>query len=143
MNKTYMIKAEEVTRSWFIVDAADKVLGRLASRVATVLCGKHKTCFTPHVDCGDGVIVINAKKIRLTGRKSAQKTYKAYSGYPGGLRYKTYEDMITKKPEKVIRLAVKNMLPKTKLGYRMIKRLKVYTDDKHDQKAQNPKLMQV
>ncbi len=141
--KTYLAKDSEVTRSWFVVDANDRVLGRLATHVATVLRGKHKTSFTPHVDCGDGVIVINAKKIKVTGRKMEQKLYKFYSGYPGGLKEKNLDTMLRNKPTKVIMLAVKNMLPKNKIGRQMIKRLKVYADDKHEQQAQKPKELKI
>lgn len=141
--KTYMAKKEEIKRKWFIVDARDKVLGRMATSIATVLCGKHKTCFTPHVDCGDGVIVINAKNIKVTGKKMQQKMYKTYSGYPGGLKETAMETMLERKPTKIVMLAVKNMLPKNKLGHLMIKRLKVFSDDKHDHQAQNPKELKV
>ena len=141
--KTYLAKDSEVTRNWFVVDANDKILGRLATQVATVLRGKHKTSFTPHVDCGDGVVVINAKNIKVTGRKMEQKLYKFYSGYPGGLKEKNLDTMLRNKPTKVIRLAVKNMLPKNKIGRQMIKRLKVYADDKHEQQAQKPKELKI
>ncbi len=141
--KTYLAKDSEVTRTWFVVNAKDKILGRLATQVATVLRGKHKTSFTPHVDCGDAVIVINAKNIRVTGRKMEQKLYKFYSGYPGGLKEKNLDTMLRNKPTKVIRLAVKNMLPKNKIGRQMIKRLKVYADDKHEQQAQKPKELKI
>ncbi|MFH1753823.1 MAG: 50S ribosomal protein L13 [Candidatus Omnitrophota bacterium] len=141
--KTYLAKDSEVTRSWFVVDAKDKVLGRLATQIATVLRGKHKTSFTPHVDCGDGVIVINAKELKVTGKKMEQKLYKTYSGYPSGLKEKTLETMLASKPTKVIMLAVKNMLPKNKIGAKMIKRLKVYADGKHDQQAQKPKELKI
>ena len=141
--KTYLAKPSEVTRSWFIVDAKGKVLGRLATSIATVLRGKHKVSFTPHLDCGDGVIVINAKGIRVTGRKMQQKMYKTYSGYPSGLKETDLETMLGKKPTKVIRIAVKGMLPKNKIGRQMIKRLKVYADDKHAQQAQKPKELKI
>jgi len=141
--KTYLAKDSEVTRNWFVVDAKDKILGRLATHIATVLRGKHKTSFTPHVDCGDGVIVLNAKNIRVTGRKMEQKLYKAYSGYPGGLKEKNLDTMLKNAPTKVIRIAVKNMLPKNKIGRKMIKRLIVYADDKHEQQAQNPKELKI
>lgn len=141
--KTYLAKKEEVTRSWFLVDAKDKVLGRLASGVASILIGKHKTIFTPHIDCGDAVVVINARDIKVTGRKPQQKLYKTYSGYPDGLKVKNFETMFKAKPAKVIRIAVKNMLPKNKLGRQMIKRLKVYADDKHPHQAQAPKELKI
>lgn len=141
--KTYLPKKEEVTRSWFLVNAKGKVLGRLASVVASILIGKHKIIFTPHIDCGDGVIVINAKDIRITGKKAEQKIYRTYSGYPSGLKEKNYETLFKAKPTKVIIIAVKSMLPKNKLGRQMIKRLKVYADDKHSHQAQAPKELNI
>ncbi len=136
---TYLMKKEEVKRDWHVVDAGGRVLGRVATRVAEILRGKHKTSFTPHVDGGDGVIVINAKDIRVTGRKMQDKMYKTYSGYPSGLKEYSLETMLKKKPEKVLRIAVKGMLPKNKIGRQMIKRLKVFMDDKHTHQAQKPK----
>jgi len=143
MNKTYMAKKEDIKRQWFLVDAKDKVLGRLAVKVAVLLRGKHKAIFTPHVDTGDGVIVINASKIKVTGRKLKQKVYRRYSGYPGGLREVTLENMLAKKPTEVVRLAVERMLPAGPLGNKMIKKLKVYADDKHAQQAQTPIALEV
>ena len=141
--KTYFAKESEVKRDWFIADARGRVLGRFASGIATVLRGKHKTSFTPHIDCGDGVIVINAKSIKVTGRKMSQKLYKTYSGYPSGLHQKKLEIMLRERPAKVITIAVKNMLPKNKIGRSMIKRLKVYADDKHPHQAQGPKELKI
>lgn len=141
--KTYLATNKEVKRNWFIVDAKGKVLGRLASGIASILRGKHKVMFTPHIDCGDGVIVINAKDIKVTGRKMEQKLYRTYSGYPSGLKEKRLETMLERKPEKVLWIAVKNMLPKNKIGRQMIKRLKVYVDDKHQQQAQRPKELKI
>jgi large subunit ribosomal protein L13 len=143
MRKTYVAKKEDVKRSWYLVDARDKVLGRLASRVAVILRGKHKPIFTPHLDTGDGVVVINAAKIRVTGRKMKQKIYRRYSGYPGGLREVTLEKMLAKSPTTVIRLAVERMLPQGPLGRDLIKKLKVYADEKHLQKSQNPVPLEV
>jgi large subunit ribosomal protein L13 len=143
MNKTYVAKKEDIKRKWYLVDAKDKVLGRLASKVAVVLRGKHKPIFTPHLDTGDGVIVINAAKIRVTGRKLKQKVYRRYSGYPGGLREVTLENMLAKKPTEVIHLAVRRMLPGGPLGRDLIKKLKIYADDKHNQKSQNPIVLEV
>jgi large subunit ribosomal protein L13 len=137
--KTYMAKKENIEREWFVVDAKGKVLGRLASRIAGILQGKHKVNFTPHVDCGDGVIVINAKKIRVSGKKMEQKIYTKYSGYPGGLKQMKMSTLFEKNPRQIIRIAVKKMLPKNKLGRRMIKRLKIYTEEAHPHKAQEPK----
>jgi len=131
MNKTYVAKKEDIKRQWYIVDAKDKILGRLASKVAATLRGKHKPIFTPYLDTGDGVIVINASKIKVTGRKLKDKVYRRYSGYPGGLREVTLETMLRKKPATVIQLAVRRMLPGGPLGRDMIKKLKVYADDKH------------
>lgn len=125
------------------MDARDKILGRLAVKVAVVLRGKHKTIFTPHMDTGDGVIVINAAKIRVTGRKLKQKVYRRFSGYPGGLREVTLENMLKKSPATVIKLAVRRMLPQGPLGRDIFKRLKVYKDDKHLHKAQNPTILEV
>ena len=138
MKKTYVAKKEDIKRKWYLVDAKDKVLGRLAVKIAVILRGKHKVIFTPHLDTGDGVIVINAAKIRITGRKPKQKIYRRYSGYPGGLREVTLETMLAKKPATVIQLAVRRMLPGGPLGRDLIKKLKVYADDKHIHKFQNP-----
>lgn len=143
MNKTYVAKKEDINRQWYLVDAKDKILGRLATKVAVILRGKHKPIFTPYVDTGDGVIVINAAKIRVTGRKLKQKVYRRYSGYPGGLREVRLETMLEKKPTTVIMLAVGRMLPGGSLGTKMLKKLKVYADDKHKQQAQSPIVLEV
>ncbi len=143
MNKTYVAKKEDIKRQWYLVDAKDKILGRLAAKIAVILRGKHKAIFTPHLDTGDGVIVINASKIRVTGRKLKQKVYRRYSGYPGGLRELPLEALLTKKPATVIQLAVRRMLPSGPLGRDMLKKLKVYSDDKHPHKAQNPTVLEV
>ena len=136
--KTSLLKKEEVKRSYFLMDATDKVLGRLATRLAAILSGKYKPDFTPYVDSGDLVIVINADKIRVTGRKLQQKIYTRYSGYPDGLRTEKLESLIKRKPQDVIRFAVKGMLPKNKFQKDMISRLKVYAGDKHPHQAQMP-----
>jgi len=138
MGKTYVAKKEDVKRQWFLVDAKDKILGRMATKIAVVLRGKHKVIFTPYVDTGDGVIVINAAKIKVTGRKLKQKVYRRYSGYPGGLREVTLERMLKNRPSTVVRLAVIRMLPQGPLGRDIIKKLKVYADDKHKHQGQNP-----
>ncbi len=143
MRKTYVAKKEDVKRQWYLVDAKDKILGRLASKVAVVLRGKHKAIFTPHLDTGDGVIVINASKIKVTGRKLQEKLYRRYSGYPGGLKEIPLETMLKKKPTTVIQLAIRRMLPGGPLGRRMLKKLKVYADDNHPHKAQNPMVLEV
>ena len=137
--KTTYPKKESVKRAWHIVDAKDKVLGRLATKIASLLKGKHKTDYSPHLDMGDGVVVLNAGKIRVTGKKPEQKIYKRFSGYPGGLHTETYEKLIKRKPTDILHRAVKGMLPKNKLGSTMIKRLKLYVDDKHPHEAQKPR----
>lgn len=143
MKKTYIAKKEEIKKQWYVIDAKDKVLGRLASKVAAVLRGKHKALFSPHMDTGDAVIVINAAKVRVTGRKLKQKVYRRYSGYPGGLREVKLETMLAKKPATVVQLAVRRMLPGGPLGRDLLKKLKVYSDDKHIHKAQNPVVLEV
>ena len=125
------------------MDAQDKILGRLASRVAIILRGKHKAIFTPNLDTGDGVIIINAAKIKVTGRKADQKVYRRYSGYPGGLREVPFKTMLANKPTTVLKLAVQRMLPGGPLGRDIIKKLKIYADDKHPHKAQNPVVLEV
>ncbi len=136
--RTYSAKPGEVPRNWYLVDARGKVLGRLASEVATVLRGKRKPQFTPHVDTGDFVIVVNAEKVRLTGKKLKQKVYYRASGYPGGLKATTADDMLKKHPKRVIQHAVRGMLPKSKLGDALYRKLKVYAGDKHPHQAQKP-----
>ncbi|MFQ5956375.1 MAG: 50S ribosomal protein L13 [Candidatus Brocadiales bacterium] len=139
--KTFVAKAGSTSTAWHVVDAEGKVLGRIATRIATVLQGKHKPQYTPHVDTGDFVIVVNAQKVKLTGNKLKDKTYKRYSGYPGGLKTKPAGEMLEKHPDRVIRLAVRRMLPKSKLGEKMIKKLKVYAGPDHPHGAQQPKEM--
>ena len=136
--KTYYAKPGEVQRDWVLVDATDMVLGRLATRVAEILKGKTKPQYTPHVDVGDFVVVINADKIRLTGNKAETKAYFSHSGYPGGLKETSFTRMIEKHPERVIEKAVKGMLPKNSLGRSMGKKLKVYAGSDHPHEAQNP-----
>ena len=136
--KTFMEKKETVERKWYVIDATDVVLGRLATKVATVLKGKHKATFTPHVDCGDYVIVVNANKVKLTGNKLNDKKYYNHSGYVGGLRERNAEAMIEKYPEEMIERAVKGMLPKGRLGAQMYKKLFVYAGPEHKQEAQKP-----
>lgn len=138
--KSYMAKPEEIERKWYIIDAEDKVLGRLATEVATLLRGKHKPIYTPHVDTGDFVIVINAEKIKLTGKKLDQKEHKYHTGYPGGLKSIPYREMLDKNPEKAIEIAVKGMLPKNRLGRQMYRKLKVYRGPEHNHQAQKPEL---
>ena len=135
-----MAKANEIERKWYVIDAEGKVLGRLASEIASVLRGKRKPIFTPHVDCGDFVIVINADKVVLTGDKLNQKIHAYHTGYPGGRKEVVYAEMMAKRPEKVIELAVKGMLPKSRLGRQMIKKLKVYAGPEHPHAAQSPEV---
>jgi large subunit ribosomal protein L13 len=136
--KTYSARAEDVKRDWLVFDAEDKVLGRLAARVAHRLRGKHKPEYTPHVDTGDYIIIVNADKIRVTGNKRQDKMYYRHSGYPGGLKSTNFEKLIEKSPEKVIELAVKGMLPKNPLGRAMFRKLKVYAGAQHPHAAQQP-----
>jgi large subunit ribosomal protein L13 len=141
--KTYSAKKEEVQRKWYIVDAEGKVLGRLASQIARILRGKHKPIYTPHVDTGDHVIVINAEKVRLTGRKWEQKVYYRHSGYPGGLKEIVAEKMRREHPERVIEHAVWGMLPKNRLGRKMMKKLRVYAGPDHPHQAQKPEPLEL
>lgn len=143
MRTTYMAKPLEVERKWLIVDAAGQTLGRLASEVASLIRGKHKPQFTPHIDTGDFVVVINAEKIVLTGKKLQQKKYYRHSGYPGGLRTTTAQEMLNTKPERIIELAVKGMLPKNKLGHQMQTKLKVYAGAEHPHAAQLPEVWEL
>jgi len=138
MKNTYMQKKEEVSRNWYVIDATDMTLGRLAAKVATILRGKHKPTYTPHVDCGDYVIVVNASKVNLTGNKLDKKIYYNHSGYPGGLRERTARTMIENYPEEMIERAVKGMLPKGRLGRQMYKKLFVYAGSEHPHQAQQP-----
>ena len=133
-----MANAETVERKWFVVDAKGQTLGRLASEVATVLRGKHKATYTPHVDCGDHVIIINADQIKMTGKKLDQKIYRRHSGYVGGLKEVTARVMMEKNPERILMLAVKGMLPKNSLGRKMLTKLRVYAGAEHDHDAQQP-----
>ena len=136
--KTYAVKASEIERSWWVVDATDQTLGRLATRIATLLEGKHKPIYSPHLDTGDHVVVLNAGRIRVTGDKLRQKMYYRHSGYPGGLREENLETLMARKPELVIERAVKGMLPQNKLGRAMLKKLKVYKGAQHPHQAQQP-----
>jgi len=136
--KTFLPQEEAIERRWYVVDAADRVLGRVASRVASVLMGKDKPTYTEFLDTGDFVVVLNADKIRLTGKKLDQKVYRRHSGYPGGLKEVTARQMLEKHPERVVESAVKGMLPKNKLGSKMIKKLKVYAGSEHPHQAQKP-----
>ena len=136
--KSYMASPSTIERQWYVVDATGHTLGRLASEIASILRGKNKPTFTPHIDTGDYVVVVNADKIKVTGKKMNQKVYYNYTGYVGGLKETTLKEKLAKKPEDVLYLAVKGMLPKGPLGRQMIKKLHVYADDKHEQSAQKP-----
>lgn len=137
--KTISANDQTVVKEWLLIDAEGQALGRLASRLAIILRGKHKTSFTPHVDCGDNIVVINAEKIKLSGNKMMQKTYIHHTGYPGGQREVSVKDMLTKHPERVVEMAVKRMLPKNKLGSEIYRNLFVYAGTAHKQEAQQPK----
>ncbi|HOA81385.1 MAG TPA: 50S ribosomal protein L13 [Defluviitaleaceae bacterium] len=143
MRTTYIAKAETVERKWYVVDATDMTLGRLSSEIAKILRGKHKPIYTPHVDTGDFVIVINAKDIKVTGNKLEQKLYRHHTGYPGGLKEIKLKDLLEKKPEKVIYEAVRGMLPKNRLGRKMIKKLRVYSGAEHNHEAQKPEVLEI
>jgi large subunit ribosomal protein L13 len=139
--KTKSQRKEDVERKWYVVDAEGEVLGRMCTTIATVLKGKHRPDYTPHVDCGDNIIVINAEKVRLTGLKLDQKEYLRYSGYPGGQKKVTPRELLEKKPEAVIENAVRGMMPKTKLGRQMLNKLHVYAGSEHPHQAQKPELL--
>jgi len=138
---TKFVKSEDAEQKWYLVDAEGQVLGRLASKIAMIIRGKNKAIFTPNTDTGDFVVVINAEKVKLTGKREQLKEYKRHSGYPGGQTITAYKDMIAKKPEFVVENAVKGMLPKTKLGNKLIKKLKVYSGINHPHTAQKPELI--
>ena len=137
--RTWTGKTAEIEREWFIVDAEGQTLGRLASRIAPILKGKHKPTYMPHLDVGDFVVIVNAEKVRVTGHKLDQKFYHRHSGYPGGLTSISLRDQLAKHPERVLQSAIKGMLPKNKLGRRMLKKLKVYAGPEHPHQAQQPK----
>jgi large subunit ribosomal protein L13 len=141
--KTHTPRDHEIDRQWWVIDAADKPLGRLATEVARVLRGKHKPIYTPHLDTGDYVVLLNASRVKLTGRKADQKTYFRHSGYMGGERHIPFRRMIETHPERVLELAVKGMLPKNALGRQMRKKLKVYAGDEHPHHGQNPRPLEV
>ena len=141
--KSFMAKTKEVDHKWLIVDADGAILGRLAAKIAPILMGKTKPEYTPHVDTGDYVIVLNAEKIRVTGKKTEQKEYDFYSRFPGGHKYVSFADMLEKSPERVIEMAVRRMLPKSKLGKQMLRKLKVYRGSEHNQQAQQPEKIEL
>lgn len=141
--KTFSAKPESVERDWFVVDAEGKTLGRLATEIARRLSGKHKPEFTPHVDCGDYIVVINAEKIRVTGRKATDKMYHRHTGFIGGLKSISFDKLIAQKPQLVLETAIKGMLPKKSLGRAMFSKLKVYAGSKHPHAAQQPKQLEI
>ena len=141
--KTISANKETVQKEWFVIDAENEILGRLASKVAIILRGKHKPSFTPHVDCGDNIIIINAEKVKLTGNKMTQRQYVRHSGYPGGQRFTTPAELMEKHPERLIEKAVKGMLPKNRLGRQIYKNLKVYVGSEHNHEAQQPKSLKL
>lgn len=141
--KTFVAKPAEVERKWFVVDAEGKTLGRLASQIAAILRGKHKAIFTPHVDTGDYVIVINAEKVEVTGKKREQKMYRWHTGHPGGLKERNFNEMMAKQPQKIIYEAVRGMLPHNTLGREMIRKLKVYVGPDHEHQAQQPETLEL
>ena len=141
--KTFSAKHHEVKRDWLLVDASDKVVGRLASQIALRLRGKHKPEYTPHVDTGDFIVVVNAAKLRVTGRKAERKVYYRHTGYPGGLKETNFAKLQATRPERILQKAVKGMLPKGPLGYAMLRKLKVYAGDSHPHSAQQPKNLEI
>ena len=143
MVKTHVVKESDITRQWFVVDAAGRTLGRLASEIATILKGKKKPTYSPHLDVGDYVVVINAEKIAVTGRKLEEKVYHRHTGYPGGLRSVSLREQMKRHPTFAVRAAVKGMLPKNRLGRKMLKKLKVYAGPEHPHQAQQPKTLEV
>lgn len=143
MKTTFMANAANVERKWYVVDAADKTVGRIAAEVAKVLRGKHKPTFTPHVDTGDHVIIVNADKVKFSGKKLVQKTYFRHSGYPGGTTFTTAGKMLAEKPVRVLELAIKGMLPKNTLGRQMYRKLNVYAGPEHPHAAQQPEVLEI
>lgn len=141
--KTTLAKKEELERKWFVVDASDKILGRMAVRIANVLRGRHKPIYTPHIDAGDFVVVVNAEKVALTGKKEEQKQYMFYSGYVGNEKYRSVADFRAKRPTFIIENAVKGMMPKNRLAQQMLKKLKIYAGPEHPHEAQNPQPLEM
>ncbi|MBZ2189641.1 MAG: 50S ribosomal protein L13 [Alcanivorax sp.] len=141
--KTFSAKPDSVKRDWYVVDASGKTLGRLASEIATRLRGKHKPEFTPHVDTGDYIVVVNAEKVHVTGKKASDKMYYRHSGFPGGIKQANFETLIAKKPEQVLELAVKGMMPRNPLGRAMLSKLKVYAGAEHPHTAQQPQALEI
>jgi large subunit ribosomal protein L13 len=143
MMKSYMARPLEVERKWYVVDAEGQTLGRLATEIATILRGKNKPQYTPHVDTGDFVVVVNAEKVAVTGRKAEQKVYRRHSGYPGGLKETSYEQLMERRPTEILRRAVKGMMPKNRLARQQLRKLKIYAGPEHPHAAQNPQPYEV
>ena len=143
LDKTFAPKGKEIRRDWFVVDATDKVLGRLATEIARILRGKHKPAYAPFIDMGDHVVVVNAEKVRITGRKSEQKRYYRHTGYPGGIRVDEYKAVLEKHPERILQKAVRGMLPHNTLGRQMFKKLRVYAGPEHKHQAQRPTQLEI
>jgi large subunit ribosomal protein L13 len=141
--KSFMAKNNEVEQKWLLVDAEDAILGRMAAQIAPILMGKTKPTYTPHVDVGDYIVVVNAEKVKVTGKKAEQKEYDWYTHHPGGHKYASFAEMMDKKPERVIELAVRRMLPKNKIGRKMLKKLKVYRGPDHEHQAQQPERIEL
>ncbi len=141
--KSYLVKKEDVEKRWYLIDAQDKVLGRLASDIATILMGKNDPLYTPHVDIGNYVVVVNVDKIRVTGRKAEQKMYKRYSRYPSGLRLIPFKDMMSQRPERVLQLAVKRMLPRNQMSRHALKKLRMFVGPEHTHSAQQPEKLEL
>ena len=141
--RTYVVRQEEITRKWFVVDADGKTLGRLASAIAQILKGKHKPMYSPHLDVGDYVVVINAERIAVTGRKMDQKMYYRHTGYPGGIRESNLRDLLARHPTYAVKFAIKGMLPKNRLGRKMIRKLKIYAGPEHPHQAQHPEVLEL
>lgn len=141
--KSFMAKKDQVEQKWLLVDAEGAILGRMAAKIAPILMGKSKPTYTPHVDTGDYVIVVNAEKVRLTGKKAQTKEYDYYTQYPGGHKYVSFAEMMARKPERVVELAVRRMMPKNKLGRKMMKKLKVYRGSEHEHQAQKPEKIEL
>lgn len=143
MRTTYMAKASDISRKWYVVDATDVPLGRLSTVVANILRGKHKPTYTPHVDTGDNVIIVNASNVKLTGKKASDKIYSRHSGHPGGLKQVSAGELLERKPERLVELSIKGMLPSNKLGRKQIKKLHVYADAEHKHTAQQPEALDI
>ncbi len=141
--KTVMLKSNDIKKKWYLIDAKGKVLGRLATQIATILMGKHKPDYTPHIDCGDNIIIINAEEVIITGKKKTDKLYWHYTGYPGGMRQYNFSTLLEKRPEEIIKRAVKRMLPNNNLRAKRMKHLRIFAGDKHNHEAQKPEVLNI